>query len=204
MNTLPTMTPIPVLPGQLGGKSTHLVDARRLHDGLGVRRDFSNWIRGRIQDYGFEVDVDYVVNVAEGDVSQGSSVAPDNARGFRQNGRKPMGGRPNIDYFLTLDMAKELAMVERSARGREARRYFIACERQLRQLREGLAAAPAVPARLSRAERQAINRQAWAEVAGAVYQAFHARRELLIQEYAEAKDSEPVLLPQGFRPPWAR
>lgn len=194
MNTLPMKTPIPVLPGQLGGKSTHLVDARRLHDGLSVRRDFSNWIRGRIQDYGFEVDVDYVVNVAEEDVSKGSSVA-DLARGFRQNGRKPHGGRPNIDYFLTLDMAKELAMVERTPRGREIRRYFIDCERQLRQCRS---THRALPLKLTRAERQAINRKAWAEASGDIQASFQVRRQVLVREFLEAgNDSSGFLLSQS-------
>ncbi len=221
-----TMTVLPILPGHLGGQLVQLIDARRLHDFLGVGRDFSNWIKGRIQEYGFEENIDYVVSLRREQACRFDSpnwanqtsvfdpcgeepfndspigVIADSTTPVKERGRG--GDQRSIDYFLTLDMAKELAMVERSARGREARRYFIACERQLRQLLEGLAATPAVPARLSRAERQAINRQAWAEVAGEVYQAFHARRELLIQEDAEAKDSEPVLLPQGFRPPWAR
>jgi hypothetical protein len=62
----------------------------------------------------------------------------------------------------------------------------------------------AVPARLSRAERQAINRQAWADVAGDAQAAFHARREALIQERAEAISNTRVQLPRGFRPSWAQ
>jgi len=37
-----------------------------------------------------------------------------------------------LNYFITLDMAKELAMVERNDKGRQARRYFIDCKRQLK------------------------------------------------------------------------
>lgn len=37
------------------------------------------------------------------------------------------------DYIITLDMAKELSMVENNVKGRQARKYFIACEKKLRQ-----------------------------------------------------------------------
>ncbi len=37
-----------------------------------------------------------------------------------------------VEYHLTLDMAKELSMVERNKKGRQARRYFIECEKKLR------------------------------------------------------------------------
>jgi hypothetical protein len=66
-------------------------------------------------------------------------------------------------------------------------------------MRQGLAAAPAVPAKLTRAERRAINRQAWAESAGQIHAAFHARREALIREYAEAQEDARDRLP-----PWVQ
>ncbi len=181
MNALPL---IPVVPGTLNGQAAQLVDARKLHAFLEVGRDFSNWIKGRIQEFEFAENEDYLL------AKIGEQV--------------PTGTKWRIDYFLTLDMAKELAMVERTPRGRQARRYFIECERQLRELQQALPSSmSAVPAYLSPAERQAINRQAWADVAGQASQAFHARREVLTREYARSKRSGPVLLPQGFRPKWA-
>ena len=49
---------------------------------------------------------------------------------FSVKAGKPQGGRPSIEYHVTLDMAKELSMVESNHKGREAHRYFIAMERQ--------------------------------------------------------------------------
>lgn len=42
------------------------------------------------------------------------------------------GGHNRIEYHIILDMAKELSMVERNAQGKAARRYFIECEKRLR------------------------------------------------------------------------
>ena len=187
---------IPVVPGTLGGQRAQLVDARLLHAFLEVGRDFSNWIRGRIEEYGFEQGQDYLL-------AKSGEYSPD--LGSNPRGR----GQPRIDYFLTLDMAKELAMVERTPRGREARRYFIACERQLRQVQQALPAGlGSIQAMLTDAEQRAINRQAWADVSGDVSQAFHARREALTREYAaskaKAKAKGPVYLPPGYRPDWAK
>ena len=135
------------------------------------------------------------VNLAHGDFIV---VAAPPIRGAGNRGKR-------TDYFLTLDMAKELAMVERTARGRQARRYFIDCERQLHRLQQvGSAAVKTCVAPLSRSQRQAINRQTWADVAGMTYAAFHARREALLREQVEAPDDDPVYLPPSFRPTWAQ
>lgn len=180
-----TMQPIPVTPGQINGRAAQMVDGRLLHDFLQVGRDFSSWMRDRIAEFEFVDGEDFV------------TVAAPPMRGAGNRGKR-------TDYFLTLDMAKELAMIERTPRGRQARRYFIECERQLHHLRQSLPASmSAVPARLSRAERQAINRQAWADVAGSAYVAFHARREALIRERAEANGQTCVPLPRDVRPTWA-
>lgn len=97
--------------GEINGISQNLVNARDLHAFLEVGRDFSNWIKARIFDYDFQENQDFIV--------------------YANLGENPNGGRPTIEYHLTLDMAKELSMVERNEQGRLARRYFIECERHL-------------------------------------------------------------------------
>ena len=102
---------IPVVPSTINGQSVQTVDARALHGFLEVGNDFSTWIKNRIETYEFEQGKDFEVFLK----------AQDN----------PQGGRPAKDYAITLDMAKELAMVERTPKGKQARQYFIECERRL-------------------------------------------------------------------------
>ena len=181
------MTPIPVITGRLAGQSVPLVDARLLHATLESSQDFSTWIKRRIQKYGFERDVDYLLHQTVEQVPHQG--------GLRTSARE--------DYSLTLDMAKELAMVERTPRGRQARRYFIACEQQLRQLHT-TSAAPATCAPLSRGQRQAINRQAWVDASGEIYDLFNRRRETLIRTVVREDTPGPQYMPPGYRPAWAR
>lgn len=95
-------------------------NGRELHEILGVRRDFTNWMKARIEKYGFEEGVDYV----KFDVLRSPNPASAKSREVSA-----------IEYHLSLDMAKELAMVENNEKGREARRYFIACEKALQEAR---------------------------------------------------------------------
>ncbi|WP_297476475.1 antA/AntB antirepressor family protein [Ferrovum sp.] len=190
---------IPVLPRTLNGQPVQMVDARHLHAFLGVGRDFSNWIKGRIQEYGFVENQDYLL------AKTGENIPFVSGKDFSSVWEKSRGGRPAVDYFLTLDMAKELAMVERTDLGRKVRRYFIECERQLRQLQQGIAhLRTSVPTGLSRCERQAINRQAWADVAGDAQAKFYVRREALLRQCAQSGAFAPVSLPDDFRPDWAK
>ncbi|GJD58366.1 antA/AntB antirepressor family protein [Methylobacterium dankookense] len=113
----------------IGATVVQTVNARELHAFLENRDHFATWIKDRIRVYGFAEGVDFTTYSA---VSE-------------------KGGRPSVEYALTIDTAKELAMVERNARGREARRYFIDCERRAK------AAAPAVPQTLPEALRLAAD-----------------------------------------------
>ena len=102
-------------------KGIQLVDARELHKKLQTGRDFSNWIKGRIQEYGFIRNEDYFIEDNQHNYTDNQIL--------RQNGRKVEKGRPTINYHLSLNMAKELAMVERNEQGRKIRRYFIEMEK---------------------------------------------------------------------------
>lgn len=106
---------VPVNPGNIGGVTVSLVSAKKLHAFLGVGRDFTTWIKGRISQYGFTAGVDFTV------VENLSAPVSGSAK-YRQ--------QIAHDYLITIDMGKELAMVERNEKGREVRRYFINCERQ--------------------------------------------------------------------------
>ena len=109
-----TNTLIPVFAGELSGMPVQLVDARLLHNFLESARDFSNWITQRIKAYSFVENQDYLLN--------------------KNVEQLPSGAKHKIDYHLTIDMAKELGMIERNDKGRQIRRYFLDMEKRAIQL----------------------------------------------------------------------
>ncbi|KQI63938.1 antirepressor [Campylobacter jejuni CVM 41902] len=86
--------------------------ARDLHFFIDAKRQFANWINERIENYDFIENQDYVIELVY------------------------TKGRPRKEYYITLDMAKELCMVENNEKGRQARRYFIECEKRLKNLEQ--------------------------------------------------------------------
>ncbi|WP_339053513.1 antA/AntB antirepressor family protein [Arsenophonus endosymbiont of Crataerina pallida] len=92
----------------INGETVQTVNARDLHAFLESKQEFANWIKDRIQQYGFIEHQDFLINLS----------------------KTPNGGRPAKEYHISLDMAKELSMVEHNEKGKQARQYFIECERQ--------------------------------------------------------------------------
>ena len=98
------------------------VSARELHEGLGNKRQFTDWIKQRITRYSFEENIDYIkVSL----VSQNCEI---------KTGRG--GDTKSVDYIITVDMAKELCMVENNELGRKFRKYFIEAEKKLKEIKE--------------------------------------------------------------------
>lgn len=91
-----------------------LVDARELHEKLilseGKGTEFAKWFK-RMCEYGFEENIDYVIV---------------------KNDEKS-NGRPKVDYALKIDMTKEICMIQRNDKGKQFRKYFIECEKKLKQ-----------------------------------------------------------------------
>ena len=100
---------VPVFSGSFNTQTELLCNARDLHKALQVGRKFATWITERIKEYGFIENQDFIA------ISQNREI------GF---------GRGKNDYHITLNMAKELAMVEKTEVGRQVRKYFIQCERE--------------------------------------------------------------------------
>ena len=89
-----------------------LVSARELHDFIGIGVHFSTWMK-RMCEYGFEEDIDFSILKSS----------------------NPNGGIAKIDdYVITIDMAKEISMIQRTEKGKQARLYFIECEKKLKEV----------------------------------------------------------------------
>ncbi|EAH6694426.1 antA/AntB antirepressor family protein [Campylobacter coli] len=79
---------------------------------LEIDTKFADWINRRISHYSFIENQDYIIKEVF------------------------TGRRPRKEYYVTLDMTKELCMVENNEKGRQARRYFIECEKRLKNLEQ--------------------------------------------------------------------
>lgn len=93
------------------------VSARELYEFLGINTDFTNWCKRNNNYLDFQENINYIVK----EVFAKNGVNSENRR-----------GKPSVDYFYTLDAAKEISMLQRSEKGKEARKYFIECERKLK------------------------------------------------------------------------
>mgnify|MGYP002682844636 CR=1 FL=1 len=94
------------------------VNARELHEFLESKQEFSSWIKARIMKYGFEENEDYIT--------------------IDKVIKRETGGTKIKEYHITIDMAKEISMSEGNEKGKQARKYFIACEKQLKTVKENL------------------------------------------------------------------
>ncbi|MGX2951634.1 antA/AntB antirepressor family protein [Ursidibacter sp. B-7004-1] len=107
--------------GSLQNQSVQLINARELHQKLENGKQFSDWIQHRISKYKFSENLDFIVVHQLVSVDRGFF-------GMRQENIK--------EYHITLDMAKELCMLERSELGQQARRYFIQKEKEANALKQ--------------------------------------------------------------------
>lgn len=92
----------------IGQGAVNSVNARELHTKLEVKTHLSTWIKRSIEKYDFEENIDFSV------LKSGN----------------PNGGLPIIDYIVSLDMAKELCMLDDGEKGKQFRKYFIECEKR--------------------------------------------------------------------------
>lgn len=86
-----------------------VVSGRDLHDFLEVKTAYKDWFP-RMCEYGFTDGKDF------------SSILSEST-----------GGRPRVDHAMTLDMAKEISMIQRTERGKQARQYFIDVEKEYKK-----------------------------------------------------------------------
>lgn len=90
-----------------------IVSARELHKGLEVESRYNDWFK-RMLKYGFEENLDYIAITQKKVTAQGNETT-------------------YIDHVIKLDMAKEICMLQRNDKGKKFRKYFIECEKRLKE-----------------------------------------------------------------------
>lgn len=95
-----------------------LVSGRELHEFLEIRTKYKDWFR-RMVEYGFEEEIDFI-RVAQ--------------KRATNNLKNPV--TTVIDHAISIDMAKEISMIQRTEKGKVARQYFINCEKKLKEVKK--------------------------------------------------------------------
>lgn len=94
-------------------KGVKVVYGKDLHKSLEVKTDFSTWVKRRFSECDAEENKEFEL--------------------LPIFGENPMGGRPQTEYIIKLDTAKEMAMLERNDKGKQVRKYFIAVEEKYKK-----------------------------------------------------------------------
>lgn len=95
-----------------------LVSGRELHEFLEIKTKYKDWFP-RMVEYGFEEEIDFI-RVAQ--------------KRATNNLKNPV--TTVIDHAISIDMAKEISMIQRTEKGKAARQYFINCEKKLKEVKK--------------------------------------------------------------------
>lgn len=149
MNSITNPNLINISTIEINDEQVKTISARDLHSYLEVGKFFANWIKERINQYEFIENEDYFKSIttstpAENTIAKignrvNPSVAGNNTSETAENICPITNSIPKsrfktrIDYYLTLNMAKELCMIEKNHKGKLARKYFIEVEKKYQQ-----------------------------------------------------------------------
>ena len=106
-----------LMPFSLNEENDILISARDIHEFLNVKTSFRLWFP-RMTEYGFEEEEDYYKVYERVSTSGGSQTV--------------------VDYMISIDMAKEIAMIQRSPEGKTARKYFISIEKKFKSAQRAI------------------------------------------------------------------
>ena len=101
---------IKITKSSINGVEVNSINARNIHEYLEVKTPFSMWIKRAIEKYDFLENEDFTIN------------------------KFVNGKNTQFDYIVTLDVAKELSMLENNPKGKETRKYFISIEKQFHKV----------------------------------------------------------------------
>lgn len=127
---------------RFNGAVVNGINARNLHQALDVKRDYSNWIKGRIKTCNFIEGQDFIfndVNLPKSNSIKNKQFTPKLAKTISSQDpefsgtHKPKTGRPEAYIIVTIDMAKHLCLMERNEIGYAIRQHFIEAEKALRE-----------------------------------------------------------------------
>jgi phage anti-repressor protein len=128
---------IRVVQKDFDGNKKRFVNARELHQWLGVGRFFANWIKDRIDKYDFVEDLDYFITIPNSGNGRDSIAKSGNGqpKTLANKAKDPKTGRVVAkEYVISVEMAKELAMIENSEIGKKVRKYFIQVESDFKKV----------------------------------------------------------------------
>lgn len=115
---------------EIDGTEQQTVNARNLHKFLEIGKDFSTWVKAQIDRAGFVEGVDFVKTQDLSSPKKGSSKSRPQLR---------------IEYHFAINAAKEISMMSNSVKGKEARLYFIECEKIAKQKSQPIAIPQTLP-----------------------------------------------------------
>lgn len=121
-----------------------IVNARDLYKFLEVGMHFADWIKPLIDRWGFIENQDYARLFYD---KFGNRIPTSQKQDMEEC--VFASNVYSIEYALTIDTAKEISMVQNSAKGKEARRYFIAKEKELQELKLQQASQPVLNASIT-------------------------------------------------------